>query len=211
MGDFINVFVKTAFIENMILSYFLGMCSFLAVSKKVSTALGLGAAVVFVLAVTTPVNWLLNEYVLKEGALTWASADLASIDLSFLRFIMFIAIIAAISGNQEIKAVGFWTSGTLSYARLDTVIILSSVALVIFAVIPYLSRQLDLFVFNTVQLTLLGYSSNKLKLMTLTITSLAVAATVVSIGAVAFLGLAAPFIARSLFGESMKQALSLTC
>jgi Na+-transporting NADH:ubiquinone oxidoreductase subunit E len=71
------------------------MCSFLAVSKKVSTAIGLGAAVIFVLSVTVPVNWLLNEYVLKEGALSWVNGELASIDLSFLRFIMFIAIIAA--------------------------------------------------------------------------------------------------------------------
>jgi Na+-transporting NADH:ubiquinone oxidoreductase subunit E len=71
------------------------MCSFLAVSKKVSTAMGLGAAVIFVLTVTTPANWLLNEFVLKEGALTWISASFATIDLSFLRFIMFIAIIAA--------------------------------------------------------------------------------------------------------------------
>ncbi|WP_111671683.1 NADH:ubiquinone reductase (Na(+)-transporting) subunit E [Algoriphagus litoralis] len=87
--------IRSIFIDNMIFAYFLGMCSFLAVSKKVSTALGLGAAVIFVLSVTTPVNWLLNEFVLKEGALTWASADLATIDLTFLRFIMFIAIIAA--------------------------------------------------------------------------------------------------------------------
>lgn len=87
--------IRSIFIDNMIFAYFLGMCSFLAVSKKVSTALGLGAAVIFVLSVTTPVNWLLNEFVLKEGALTWASAELATIDLTFLRFIMFIAIIAA--------------------------------------------------------------------------------------------------------------------
>lgn len=87
--------IRSIFIDNMIFAYFLGMCSFLAVSKKVSTALGLGAAVIFVLSVTTPVNWLLNEFILKEGALTWVSADLVAIDLSFLRFIMFIAIIAA--------------------------------------------------------------------------------------------------------------------
>lgn len=87
--------IRSIFIDNMVFAYFLGMCSFLAVSKKVSTALGLGAAVIFVLSVTTPVNWLLNEFVLKEGALTWASAELATIDLTFLRFIMFIAIIAA--------------------------------------------------------------------------------------------------------------------
>ncbi|MCR9017345.1 NADH:ubiquinone reductase (Na(+)-transporting) subunit E [Aquiflexum gelatinilyticum] len=88
--------IRSIFIDNMIFAYFLGMCSFLAVSKKVSTALGLGAAVIFVLTVTTPANWLLNEYVLKEGALSWAGDTFATIDLSFLRFIMFIAIIAAI-------------------------------------------------------------------------------------------------------------------
>lgn len=87
--------IRSIFIDNMIFAYFLGMCSFLAVSKKVSTALGLGAAVIFVLTVTVPVNWLLNEFVLKEGALGWVNASLVSIDLTFLRFIMFIAIIAA--------------------------------------------------------------------------------------------------------------------
>ncbi|MEM6842029.1 MAG: NADH:ubiquinone reductase (Na(+)-transporting) subunit E [Bacteroidota bacterium] len=93
--DLINIAIKAIFIENMVLAYFLGMCSFLAVSKKVSTATGLGAAVIFVLTITVPINWLLQEYVLKEGALTWAGAQFASIDLSFLRFIMFIAVIAA--------------------------------------------------------------------------------------------------------------------
>jgi Na+-transporting NADH:ubiquinone oxidoreductase subunit E len=93
--ELFSLAIRSIFIDNMIFAYFLGMCSFLAVSKKVSTALGLGAAVIFVLSVTTPVNWLLNEFILKEGALTWVSADLAAIDLSFLRFIMFIAIIAA--------------------------------------------------------------------------------------------------------------------
>lgn len=93
--DLLNLAVKSIFIENMVFAYFLGMCSFLAVSKKVSTAFGLGLAVVFVLGMTVPMNWVLNEFVLKEGALTWISADLATMDLSFLRFIMFIAIIAA--------------------------------------------------------------------------------------------------------------------
>lgn len=93
--DLFNLAIRSIFIDNMVFAYFLGMCSFLAVSKKVSTALGLGAAVIFVLSVTTPVNWLLNEFVLKEGALTWISASFTTIDLSFLRFIMFIAIIAA--------------------------------------------------------------------------------------------------------------------
>nr|MBI1229671.1 NADH:ubiquinone reductase (Na(+)-transporting) subunit E [Cytophagales bacterium] len=87
--------IRSIFIDNMVFAYFLGMCSFLAVSKKVSTALGLGAAVIFVLTITVPLNWLLNEFVLKEGALAFAGASFAAVDLSFLRFIMFIAIIAA--------------------------------------------------------------------------------------------------------------------
>ncbi|MGY6741904.1 MAG: NADH:ubiquinone reductase (Na(+)-transporting) subunit E [Cecembia sp.] len=93
--ELINLGIKSIFIENMVFAYFLGMCSFLAVSKKVSTALGLGTAVIFVLTVTVPTNWLLNEYILKEGALAWMGESMAAIDLSFLRFIMFIAIIAA--------------------------------------------------------------------------------------------------------------------
>ena len=93
--DIINIIIKAIFIENMVLAFFLGMCSFLAVSKKVSTATGLGAAVIFVLTITVPFNWLLQEYVLKEGALAWVGTDFAGIDLSFLRFIMFIAVIAA--------------------------------------------------------------------------------------------------------------------
>jgi Na+-transporting NADH:ubiquinone oxidoreductase subunit E len=93
--DLINLGIKSIFIENMIFAYFLGMCSFLAVSKKVSTAMGLGAAVVFVLGITVPLNWLVDEYVLKAGALTWINESFADIDLSFLQLIMFIAIIAA--------------------------------------------------------------------------------------------------------------------
>ncbi|WKN32205.1 NADH:ubiquinone reductase (Na(+)-transporting) subunit E [Porifericola rhodea] len=93
--DLINLGIKAIFIENMVLAYFLGMCSYLAVSKKVSTAVGLGSAVVFVLTMTVPINWILQELVLKEGALTWAGEQFASVDLSFLRFIMFIAVIAA--------------------------------------------------------------------------------------------------------------------
>ena len=90
-----NIFIKSAFIDNMIFAYFLGMCSFLTVSKKVSTAFGLGGAVIFVLGITVPINWLLQEYVLKEGALSWMGASFETIDLSFLTFIMFIAVIAS--------------------------------------------------------------------------------------------------------------------
>jgi Na+-transporting NADH:ubiquinone oxidoreductase subunit E len=96
MVELINIFLKSAFVENMALAYFLGMCSFLAVSKKVDTAVGLGMAVIFVLAVTTPINNLVYTYLLKEGALTWISADMATVDLSFLGFIAYIAVIAAV-------------------------------------------------------------------------------------------------------------------
>ena len=79
--DLINLGIKSIFIDNMVFAYFLGMCSFLAVSKKVSTAIGLGMAVVFVLGVTAPVNWLVQEYILKEGALVWLGADFATLNL----------------------------------------------------------------------------------------------------------------------------------
>lgn len=93
--ELINIGIKAIFIENMIFAYFLGMCSFLAVSKKVSTAVGLGSAVIFVLTVTAPVNWLLQAYVLQEGALSWLGPAFAEVNLEFLQFIMFIAVIAA--------------------------------------------------------------------------------------------------------------------
>ena len=95
MQELVNIFVKGIFVENMIFAYFLGMCSYLAVSKTVKTGVGLGIAVIFVLGITVPANYLLENYILKEGALTWLSADLATVDLSFLSFILFIAIIAA--------------------------------------------------------------------------------------------------------------------
>jgi Na+-transporting NADH:ubiquinone oxidoreductase subunit E len=94
--ELFNLGIKSIFIDNMVFAYFLGMCSYLAVSKKVSTAVGLGAAVIFVLTITMPVNWFLSNYVLSEGALSWVSESFATVDLSFLSFIMFIAVIAAI-------------------------------------------------------------------------------------------------------------------
>ena len=95
MLELVNIFVKGIFIENMIFAYFLGMCSYLAVSKTVKTGFGLGMAVIFVWGITVPVNYLIENYVLKEGALSWLSEDFAAIDLSFLSFIMFIAVIAS--------------------------------------------------------------------------------------------------------------------
>ena len=94
--EFFNIFIKSVFIDNMIFAYFLGMCSYLAVSKTVKTSLGLGVAVTFVLLVTVPINYLVNKYLLSPGALSWISPNFASVDLSFLSFILFIAIIAAI-------------------------------------------------------------------------------------------------------------------
>ena len=96
MESTLDIFVKAIFSENMIFAYFLGMCSYLAVSKTVKTAVGLGAAVIFVLTVTVPVNFLLENYVLKAGALEWLGAEYAELDLSFLSFIMYIAVVASI-------------------------------------------------------------------------------------------------------------------
>ncbi len=96
MESYINIFIKSIFIDNMIFAYFLGMCSYLAVSKTVKTSVGLGIAVIFVLVITVPVNYLIENYILKEGALSWLSPKLAEVDLSFLSFIMFIAVIASI-------------------------------------------------------------------------------------------------------------------
>ncbi|HNV66274.1 MAG TPA: NADH:ubiquinone reductase (Na(+)-transporting) subunit E [Bacteroidales bacterium] len=96
MESLVNIFVRSVFIDNMIFAYFLGMCSYLAVSKTVRTSMGLGVAVTFVLVITVPVNFLLEQYVLKKGALVWLSDSFATLDISFLSFIMFIAVIASI-------------------------------------------------------------------------------------------------------------------
>ena len=93
--EYLSLFVKSIFVDNMIFAYFLGMCSYLAVSKNVKTASGLGLAVIFVLLITLPVNYLLNKYVLSPGALSWIPG-MEGVDLSFLSFIVFIAVIAAI-------------------------------------------------------------------------------------------------------------------
>jgi Na+-transporting NADH:ubiquinone oxidoreductase subunit E len=101
MENAISIFVRSIFVDNMIFAYFLGMCSFLAVSKNVKTSIGLGVAVTFVLLVTLPVNYLLQTYVLSKGALGWLGADFANLDLSYLSFILFIAVIAAITQLVE--------------------------------------------------------------------------------------------------------------
>lgn len=96
-----NLFIRSIFVDNMVFAYFLGMCSFLAVSKNVKTAFGLGVAVTFMLVVTLPINYMLENYVLRPGALTWLSADYAEVDLSFLSLILFIAVIASMTQLVE--------------------------------------------------------------------------------------------------------------
>ena len=95
MESIFNIFIKSIFIDNMVFAFFFGMCSYIAVSKSVKTAMGLGVAVTFVMAFTVPLNYLLNEFVLLPGALSWISPSLATVDLSFLSFIVFIAVIAS--------------------------------------------------------------------------------------------------------------------
>ena len=95
MGDLFNLVIKSAFMDNMVFAYFLGMCSFLAVSKKVSTANGLGLAVIFVLTFTVPLNWWILENILREGALSWIGDRFTFISLTFLQLLMFIAVIAS--------------------------------------------------------------------------------------------------------------------
>ena len=103
----LNLFIRSIFVDNMIFAYFLGMCSFLAVSKNVKTALGLGVAVTFMLVVTLPINYLLNTYVLSAGALTWLGPEYADVDLSFLSLIMFIAVIASMTQLVEMAVEKF--------------------------------------------------------------------------------------------------------
>ena len=99
--EYISLFVKSIFVDNMIFAYFLGMCSYLAVSKNVKTANGLGIAVIAMLLITLPLNWLLNKFVLQPGALSWLGGKFAGVDLSFLSFILFIAVIAAFTQVVE--------------------------------------------------------------------------------------------------------------
>ncbi len=97
----LNLFIRSIFVDNMVFAYFLGMCSFLAVSKNVKTAFGLGVAVTFMLVITLPINYLLQTYVLQAGALSWLGLDFADVDLSFLSLIMFIAVIASMTQLVE--------------------------------------------------------------------------------------------------------------
>ena len=101
MEEYLSTFVRSIFVDNMIFAYYLGMCSFLAVSKNVKTALGLGMAVTFILVCTLPINYMLENYILKEGAMSWLGAEYAGVNLSFLSLIIFIAIIASFTQLVE--------------------------------------------------------------------------------------------------------------
>ena len=103
----LNLFIRSIFVDNMIFAYFLGMCSYLAVSKNVKTAFGLGVAVTFMLVITLPINYMLETYFLKPGAMAWLSPDLASVDLSFLSLILFIAVIASATQLVEMAVERF--------------------------------------------------------------------------------------------------------
>lgn len=103
----LNIFIRSIFIDNMIFAYFLGMCSFLAVSKNVKTAFGLGIAVTFMLVITLPINYLLNTYVLQPGALAWLGPEYADVDLSFLSLILFIAVVASMTQLVEMAVEKF--------------------------------------------------------------------------------------------------------
>ena len=108
--EYLSLFVKSIFVDNMIFAYFLGMCSYLAVSKNVKTANGLGIAVILVLLITLPINYLLNKYVLSPGALSWLGDNFAGVDLSFLSFIVFIAVIAGLVQVVEMVVEKFMPS-----------------------------------------------------------------------------------------------------
>jgi len=110
MEHYISLLVKAIFVENMALAFFLGMCTFLAISKKIQTSLGLGIAVVVVLAITVPVNNLIYTYLLKEGALIWISTDFAAVDLSFLGLLTYIGVIAAMVQILEMVLDKFFPS-----------------------------------------------------------------------------------------------------
>ena len=103
----LNLFVRSIFIDNMVFAYFLGMCSYLAVSKNVKTALGLGVAVTFMLIITLPIDYLLETYFLKPGALAWLGPEFTEIDLSFLSLILFIAVIASATQLVEMAVEKF--------------------------------------------------------------------------------------------------------
>ncbi|MBR30968.1 MAG: NADH:ubiquinone reductase (Na(+)-transporting) subunit E [Spirochaetaceae bacterium] len=150
MADLISIATKAIFVENILLAYFLGMCSFLAVSKKVSTAVGLGFAVVFVNGITAPINWLINNYLLADGALAWAG--MPTIDLSFLQFILYISTIAALV--QLVEMIIDKVSPTL-YANLGIFLPLIAVNCAILGTSLFMGTK----GYGFVESTVFGFSS----------------------------------------------------
>ena len=138
--ELFNLFIRSVFIENMVFAFFLGMCSFLAVSKNVKTAIGLGIAVTFVLIITAPLNWLIYHYMLKPGALVWMDSSFADVDLSFLSFLIFIATIAAMVQLVEMVVERFSPS---LYNALGIFLPLIAVNCVILAVALFVQEKED--------------------------------------------------------------------
>lgn len=138
MMENLNLFIRSIFIDNMIFAYFLGMCSFLAVSKNVKTAFGLGVAVTFVLTIALPVCWCINEYILKPGSLSWLGSEYANTDLSFLGLIMFIAVIAALVQILEMAIEKFSPS---LYASLGIFLPLIAVNCAILGAVLFMQQR----------------------------------------------------------------------
>ena len=137
----LNLFIRSIFIDNMIFAYFLGMCSYLAVSKNVKTAIGLGIAVTFVLTITLPVNYLLENYILKSGALSWLGVEYKDIDLSFLSLILFIAVIASMTQLVEMVVERFSPS---LYASLGIFLPLIAVNCAIMGASLFMQQRINL-------------------------------------------------------------------
>ena len=136
--DNLNIFIRSIFVDNMIFAYFLGMCSFIAVSKNVKTAFGLGIAVTFMLTISLPINYLLETYVLKAGALSWLGPEFADIDLSFLSLIIFIAVIASLTQLVEMAVEKYSPS---LYASLGIFLPLIAVNCAIFGGVSFMVQR----------------------------------------------------------------------
>lgn len=155
MEHALTLFVRSIFVDNMIFAFFLGMCSYLAVSKNVKTSLGLGVAVTFVLVVTLPVNYLLQTYVLGPGALSWLGGSFANLDLSYLSFILFIAVIAAITQLVEMLVEKFSPS---LYASLGIFLPLIAVNCAIMGASLFMQQRIALEASDPKAITCLGDS-----------------------------------------------------
>ena len=139
--DNLNIFIRSIFVDNMIFAYFLGMCSFIAVSKNVKTAFGLGIAVTFMLTISLPINYLLETYVLKAGALSWLGPEFADIDLSFLSLIIFIAVIASLTQLVEMAVEKYSPS---LYASLGIFLPLIAVNCAIMGASLFMQQRINL-------------------------------------------------------------------